>query len=317
MLSWLFKKFGGLAATKKTVNQPASKSAVKSPAAAAPAVKVATAAAANKAELKNRQVEADRAIWAPRWQAALGNEAALLQVVLQAPVLELKLSALEHLRNEDSLKQVEREFRSHDRRVHQVAKRRLDAAVTKRQTRVRAEALIEVAQALAAEVLIPANRLASLDRDWQALDAALLEPAQAGRFAALSSGLSLALRQRSELEQSLHRWTAEVPRVLAEQRLVLAQATAEAQASAVADCQQVLQALHDDCPDVQSSAAWLGQVTVALQVAAAVQARLLCLEQTVASARATVTAAPAVDAAITEAATTDSADVINHTANTH
>ena len=325
MLSWLFKKFGGLVAAK-TVNKPTPKSASKAAlkvaaAAAAPAVKVATPAAINKAELKNRQVEADRAIWAPRWQAALGDEAALLQVVLQAPVLELKLSALEHLQSEDSLKQVEREFRSHDRRVHQVAKRRLDAAVTQRQTRARGDALIEAAQALAAEVLIPANRLASLDRDWQALDAALLEPAQASRFAELSRGLSLALRQRSELEQRLHRWTAEVPRVLAEQRSVLAQATADAQARAVADCQQALQALHDDCPDAPSSAAWLGQVAAALQVAAAVQARLLCLEHAAANAMATVNAAPAdnvatTDAATTDTATTDSADVTKSTDNT-
>ena len=275
MLSWLFKKFGGSAAAK-----PAPKTSV----APVQAVKAATPAALNKAELKNRQVEADRAIWAPRWQAALGNEAALLQVVLEAPGLELKLLALQHLSSEDSLKRVEREFRSHDRRVHQVAKRRLDAVVTQRQTRARAEALIKAAQTLAAEVAIPANRLASLDRDWQALNAALLEPAQVSCFAELSSGLSLALRQRSELEQRQRRWTSEVPRVLATQRLALAQASADGQSAAAAACHQALQALQDDCPNAQSAAALHGQLAEALQVAVAVQAHLLCLENSAESA---------------------------------
>ncbi len=312
MLSWLFKKLGGLTAAKsvnKPTAKPVAKAAAKASAATAPAVKVATPAALNKAELKNRQIEADRAIWAPRWQAALGNEAALLHVVLNAPVLELKLSALEHLRSEDSLKQVEREFRSHDRRVHQVAKRRLDAAVTQRQTRARAQALIEAAQALAAEALIPANRLASLDRDWQALDAALLAPEQAGRFAELSRSLSLALRQRSELEQSLQRWASSAPRVLAEQRSALALATADGDAAAVAACQQALQTLQDDCPDVPSSAALYGQVVAALQVAAAVQARLLCLAHT-----AAVSTASADDAAPTDR--TDNTDSTDNTETT-
>ena len=93
---------------------------------------------------------------------------------MEAPVVEIKLGAIEALAGEDALKQAEREMRNHDRRAHRAAKQRLDAALKQRESRAHAATLLDAARALAGESPIPANRLVALDRAWQALDAQLL-----------------------------------------------------------------------------------------------------------------------------------------------
>lgn len=185
MLSWFFKKRGEVGAREV-------------PAVPAPAPAVAPAA-------KAVQAEVDRSAWAGRLRAALGDEAALLRLAQATPVLEIKLAAVEALASEDALRQAEREFRSHDRRVHRLARQRLDAAVAQRQTQARAQDLIDTAAALAADAQVPLNHLVALDRDWQALDARWLEPGQQARFGELRARLDALLREQGQAQQAAAR----------------------------------------------------------------------------------------------------------------
>ena len=142
-------------------------------------------------------------------------------------MLEIKLAAVEALVTEEALKQAEREFRSHDRNVHRAAKRRLQAALALRETRARAAALIETATTLAGAALVPINRLVTLDRDWQALDASLLDPGQGTEFATLRARLDATVRERGDEQQRLQHWSADATRALAGLRLACAQAVAQ------------------------------------------------------------------------------------------
>jgi len=172
-------------------------------------------------ETKLRQAEDARAQWLPRLQAAQGDDAALLLIAQDAPVLQLKLDAVEALAGEDALKQAERTLRNHDSRVHKAAKRRLVAAVAQREARAGAQALIESATVLVGETPLAANRLVALDRGWQALDASLLDPAQVGEFSALSERLNTLLREQGEQElarqQERQRLLAEAAQAQAEE----------------------------------------------------------------------------------------------------
>ncbi len=147
--------------------------------------------------------------WAARLQAALGNDTDLLSLAKDASPLQTKLDAVAALSSEEALKAAEREFRSNNRRVHSLAKQRLQAQRAQREARAEAARLIEAAQALAGEALIPVNSAVELDRAWQTLDSALLEPGQRERFAALTAQLSGLTRQRADLEAGLKRWRAD------------------------------------------------------------------------------------------------------------
>lgn len=144
--------------------------------------------------------------WTPRLQAAQGDDAALLALALDASPLQTKLAAVAAMVSEDTLKQAEREFRGHDRRVHTLAKQRAQAARAQREARAEALRLIEAARALSAEPQIPVNSAVELDRAWATLDAKLLEPAQCAEFAALTAQLSTLTRDRAEREAALKRW---------------------------------------------------------------------------------------------------------------
>ena len=211
MLSWLFKKRAPeLAARSAPLHLPAQ----------APVAAAASAAARSEA----RRVEG--ALWQARLEAARGDDAALLQLAQTAPLLEIKLAAVEALAGETALKAAEREFRSHDRRVHRVAKRRLDAAVAQREGRARAQALIETLAALNAGGPVPVNLLVALDRDWQALDAAHLAPEQPAQFAAGRALLDAAMRAHDEAQQAQRRWLAEAKQALMALQAELAQVQA-------------------------------------------------------------------------------------------
>ena len=114
---------------------------------------------------------ADKASWESKLQAAAGDDAALLAIAKESPLIEIKHAAVEALVSEDALKRAEREFRDHDRRVHRTAKQRYETLVNRRVAGVSAAKLIETAAVLLHESSIPANRLVELDRAWTALDA--------------------------------------------------------------------------------------------------------------------------------------------------
>ena len=102
--------------------------------------------------------------WAARLAQARGSDDALLALLRGAGVpLGCRLAAAEALQGEAALKQAELECRSHDRRVHQVAKRRLLASVAQRQTREQAARLIDSARSLAAESEPAVNRGVELE----------------------------------------------------------------------------------------------------------------------------------------------------------
>lgn len=274
MLSWLFKKSRGNRVSE-VANTSASKSGNKS------AVPDPAIAAAEKARGRAEAKALALAQWTPLLQSALGDDAALLRVATESSLTEIKLAAVEALSSEAALRQAEREFRSHDRRVHQVARRRLDATVGQRQARACADALIETALALDGMPLLPVNHLVALDRAWQALDASLLESTQIAQFTALSEQLNSTLRERADLEQRLRRWGQQAEQAVAEAQPSLIQTAGVGLSddfeTGLRAVRQQLQSLSGDCPDATAGAVQLRSIAETLQAAASLVERLNCL----------------------------------------
>ena len=74
----------------------------------------------------------DKAEWESKLHATSGDDA-LLALARTAPHIDVKISAVSALDGEEALKAAEREFRTHDRRVHRVAKQRLEVAIARRE----------------------------------------------------------------------------------------------------------------------------------------------------------------------------------------
>lgn len=263
MLSWIFKKRGGTGApTIATALPPTGPSPAEA-----------------KAK-QSQQAEAAKAEWLPRLSAAQGDDAALLQLAQTAQPLEIKLAAVEALAGEEALKQAERAFRSRERKVHQVAKRRLEAALAQREHRAKAQALIAAATALTTEPVLAANRLVTLDRDWHALDASLLEPDQRTGFTELRDRLNATLRERGELEHRVQRWTTDATLALAGLHAACADAAAAGivhDADADPRC-EAARALRSARPDVPATAALDQALVTALEAVATAAARVALVD---------------------------------------
>ena len=289
MLSWFFKKRVGVdtpsvsIAAPKAARQPLDKGTIVTTAA-----KVQPAAAA----------EVD---WPGRLREATGDDAALLQVAQSTPVLAVKMAAVEALASEGALRQAERAFRSHDRKVHRLAKHRLETAVAQREARSRAETLLERTAALMDETEVPINHLVDLDRDWQSLSADLLEPGQCIRFAAQRTRLDAVVRERGDEQQRLRRWTAEVQRSLIEWRRSIAETADQGTTSDVTLHSRDLVALRSSRPDVPATAELDAALAQALHAAALVEVRLAWFDAQLSPAAdpapASAAAPPAVAAA--------------------
>lgn len=89
----------------------------------------------------------------------MGDDTALLALTREGAPVDVKMAVVSALTSEAALKLAEREHRSHDRRVHRLAKQRHTAQVATRETGELAARLIEAAEALLKEPLVPANRL--------------------------------------------------------------------------------------------------------------------------------------------------------------
>ena len=255
MLNWLFKKKPAASPAPVRQMAPAALAAPSQEPLAAPAVD-----------------------WSMRLTQALGDDTALLLLARQAPSVDTKLAAVEALTTEAALKDAEREFRTHDRRVHRIAKQRLAAAVATRTAREAADRLITSAEALLGEAVIPANRLVSLDRDWQALDAALIEPAQRDRFIALTSRLTAQMHERAEREAGIARWMASARDALdGLQRLSLAVAQGEETPPALVAASDASAALIAAVPPGQDDPSSVDALMAARQVAAQVADRAALL----------------------------------------
>lgn len=194
MLRWLWGKKD----VEETRPAVAAAAPVPAEAPAAPAVDWAGALAQAQAQAQSQ-----------------GDDGALLALARGADTpLATKLAAVEALATEAALKLAEREFRSHDRRVHQLAKRRLQARVLQRQTLERAEALLHSARLLVEQADVPVNRITALDREWQALEATAITPAQQAAFEALAARLAAQLRERADAEARHRRWQADATAAL-------------------------------------------------------------------------------------------------------
>ncbi len=147
--------------------------------------------------------------WESRLHAAKGDDMALLSIAIDAPVIDIKCAAVMALSSEDALKTAEREFRTHDRKVHRAAKQRYEAVVAHRENNEAATTLITSAAALAAEPMIPANRLVELDRAWAALDHSHLNADTQSEYAKHWGALTAVTRERGDKQLTINRWIAE------------------------------------------------------------------------------------------------------------
>ena len=305
MLSWLFKLRGAKAPV------PAAAVATKAVAtqAAAPTKAEQRQAVQARAETRARQADTAEAQWAPQLQAALGDDSALLRISQDAPALATKLAAVQALQGEAALREAERSFRSHDRRVHRIARQRLDALVAQREARVAADALITTVSTLLATPDVPLNHLVKLDQAWSAIGSGLLDAARSSQFATLRQQLDSAMTQRDTQQQQVQRWRADVAPALAAWPAAIAQVVAQGQAGDAAAAAQPLQGLLAQAPLDSALAAHRAALDAAVQAAAQVDDRLAWLAQADVDAEATTQAQATAQAAARATAQTATASV--------
>jgi exonuclease SbcC len=129
--------------------------------------------------------------WAQRLQAAAGDVPQLLALVHEAVGHEIRLQVVSALaENETALRQLESEFRNHDKRIYRAAHEALAHLEQRKTHRLRADALLQRARALLSEAWWPANRLVELDHDWQSLNMELLAESQSTEFCTLRAQLT-------------------------------------------------------------------------------------------------------------------------------
>jgi DNA repair protein SbcC/Rad50 len=231
--------------------------------------------AAAQAAARESDKAADKELWVGKLQGCLGDDAALLALAREAPLVDIKQAAVLALAGEDALKSAEREFRNGNQRVHRVAKQRYQAVVTQRESREQASRLIESAAILVHESTVPANRLVELDQAWKALDSALLDERQCTEYARLSAQLSGQLRERGEQRQALSRWSEKAQATLAQLKATCAAVEAgEDSLAGLAVAMEAAQAARSEKPAATDAGAALDSALhETLQEAAEITAR--------------------------------------------
>ena len=285
MLSWFFRK-------RDKAGTPASPAAASRPPSAPPGGAATAASARPGAGTAAALAQGAAVDWPGRLQAAQGDDAALLALAAATPLLDIKMAAVQALEGEAALRQAERRFRDHDRKVHRLAKQRLEAAVAQREARAAAQALLDRAAALLDDAAPPINHVVELDRAWERLPAAALQPAQTARFVELRARLDAAIRERGEAQQRLRRWTAQARQALLDAPQGIAAAAAQGVAGDLAGPIAALAALRQTRPEEPASVELDGALAQALQTAAAVEARLRWLETAPAEASDDAAAPP-------------------------
>ena len=237
MLSWLFKK---------RVTVPAATLAAR------PGLAPLSGPALAASKPAPSRVSADDGL--ARLQVALGDDQALLQLAQSGTGLDVQLAAVQALTSEEALKQAERIFRNHGRKVHRLAKQRLEATVTQREARARADVLLAQTAALLGQTEVPVNHVVALDRNWADLPVPMLGLQQQHQFAALRASLETAIRTRSDAQQGLQRWAVEAERCLVEGRATLLALADAGQTADLAALELRLAAQRQSCPEVASRA---------------------------------------------------------------
>ena len=259
MLRWIFKK------KEADIAAPAAKTATESAAAGRSAPSIADVPS--------------KTDWQLKLQEAMGDDMALLALARAGAPLEVMQTAISALNDEAGLKLAEREFRNKDRRVHRLVKLRYLAVVAQREARRQAAQLIETANALAAEPLIPANRLVELDRGWQSLDAALLDATQRDDFATAFAQLSALTRERGDQVLKIERWTAQARSELTHLRTACAAAAAGTQDRHHLDeARARARAVLESAPEETAIDTLRDALRVALQQCEEVDARVALLD---------------------------------------
>ncbi len=144
--------------------------------------------------------------WQGKISAAASDDVALLQLVHEAPTVDLKLAAIDALSNETSFKQAMHDFREHDKRLYRAAKSRWEIANGTRVAGEAAAGVLSGARALLAQEVIPVNRVVELDQAWSAIQRDLLDAAVQAEFSELSSQLAARARAQGEHAQAMTRW---------------------------------------------------------------------------------------------------------------
>ena len=261
MLGWIFKKRG---------NGPGS----------APAVPATSTSPPPGAGAPVPDVD-----WTAALAQARGDDDALLALALTAGApLRIKQDSVDALDGEAALKRAEREFRGHDRRVHQLAKQRLLAKAAQRQTREQAARLLETARSLAAMAQVPVNRVVELERAWQVLDVGAIESAQRDDFKAVTAQLAAQLRQRGDIELQRKRWQADAVAALRQLQVACTEAAPGKQdrqvfAGALGAARGVQAALPPGDEAVPASAGALAELQQAILVATALDGHLAVLDR--------------------------------------
>src|SRR5262245_22348307 len=129
-----------------------------------------------------------------------------MQRAREVPSIELKLAALQALTQVESFKVAMDEYRERDKRLYRAAKSRWDAAKATRTAAAEAGAVIAGARGLLDQEVVPANRVAELDRAWAAVSGAGLDSDLQAEFAALREQLGARMRARGEGEKALTAW---------------------------------------------------------------------------------------------------------------
>ena len=200
-----------------------------------------------------RDAGAELHAWRERILSADGDDVALLQLAHEAPGVELKLSALAALKQEEVLRQATREFRDHDKRLYRAAKSGLEAAVARREALAQAPVLIAGARNLLEQETIPANRLVELDRAWAALAGALPDAALAREFAAARAQLATKVREQGEAGQALVRWHAATDAAIRALTAALPAVVEGSPSSAPADLAATLLQLLNEAPGAEAA----------------------------------------------------------------
>ncbi len=239
------------------------------------------------------EVSAPQVDWTAALARARGDDEALLTLASTAGApLPFKQGAVEALTGEAALRLAEREFRSHDRRVHQVARQRLQAKVAQRLAREEAERLIQDARNLAGGVDVPANRVVELDRAWASLDADAIETARRDEFGALSARLTGQLRQRADLAQQLKHWQAAARAAVGQLQVACTGAAAGTQdrtalSDAASAARGVTGALPPDGAAEPATARALADLQQAIETATTLDGHLLVLDRLLAASAET------------------------------
>ncbi len=279
MLGWIFKKKGN------------------APEAAAPTLAAQSLPPAVA-------LPAPAADWTARFAQARGDDDALLALARTAGVpLQFKEAAVEALASEAALRLAEREFRSHDRRVYRVAKRRLLAEVARRQTREQAARLIDTARSLANETDMPVNRVVELERAWQALDASAIESAQRDAFAELTMQLASQASQRADTERLRKRWHANAVQALQRLQAASGEAASGAKdrdwlAAAISGARGVVEAMPAEAAPAPGADEVLAALLRALETGTALDLHLAVLDRLLAES---TDSAPKADADLQQA----------------